>query len=886
MNESNVESKFGKVLFCLLLTVGFCFLTLCLLSYSPDDPPHSARFVPSGSPETVHNICGSFGAVIASELINFCGVGAWFLLLPLFFRLLACWRRTPPNSPILKTLGVALMLAAVSGSAAFVLTNFSVGPAIGPGGRLGALVRFALDGWFAPLGSAIFLMSLFVGGVALACDLSLLRFFLTASGLFALSEIFVTPFKRKKEPAVDPEQPRRKKVEPAIDSKESEEEYEESEEDVEEEYEEPEEEFEEPEEEYEEEYEEKPAAKPRHATLDNTNAKPAYEFPSVELLPLSSSTDSTQIEKNIRATGVRLENAFADYGYSVRVTEMQVGPVLTLYEIELAKGVRLNQIRALTHDLEIKLKVSSVRIVSPIPGKNTVGVEIPNAVRQLVLLRDVMAQGAKKAANMQIPLFLGDNVSGDPITADLATLPHLLIAGTTGTGKSVCLNTIILSILMSRSPDEVRLIMIDPKTVELSLYSSIPHLLHPVVTDMNKAEAVFGWAVAKMEERYKLLGRAGVRQISEYNSRTSEQLRRRIRPENDEEWAKIPKKLPYIVIVVDEMSDLILTAGKDVETFIIRLAQKSRAVGIHLILATQKPTVDVITGQIKSNLPARIAFKVASQTDSRVVLDCNGAEQLLSRGDMLFLPPAASHVIRGQGTFVSTDDVDTITSEIAVDKTDYIDELDFDNSPAPDRLAELIRNKDKLYDETVEFVIGEKRASTSLLQRRYKIGYQRAARIIDTMTAEGLITGPTNNPSQPRDILMTLEKWREQNTVPVNVPRTLSTDNVPEQRTHFVAQRRVPIETEEPEEFDDEEPEEFETEEEFEEEISDDEETAFEEVEEVEETAFEEAEEANEEKPKESNERISPRPPKVDLRDMARRRRERKKNHRKKKKRR
>ena len=374
-----------------------------------------------------------------------------------------------------------------------------------------------------------------------------------------------------------------------------------------------------------------------------------YELPSLDLLLQGEPISFEEQKKEVRRKARILEKTFADFGFNVRVVEIQTGPVIAQFEVELEAGLRLSKITGLADDLAIALRVPSVRIVAPLPGKNTVGVEVPNNERQLVHLREVMEEGAAQAAKMRIPVYLGKDVAGNPLVVDLTTLPHLLIAGRTGTGKSVCLNSIIASMLMTRRPDEVRMLMIDPKMVELSPYKCLPHLMHPVVTDMRKAEAILGWAVEKMEERYHLLARAGVRHISVYNQLGEDELMERIQPEDDEERKQIPTHIPYIVIVADELADLMMTAAKEVEGHIIRLAQKSRAVGIHLVLATQKPTVDVITGLIKSNLPARIAFQVASRTDSRVVLDEMGADKLLGNGDMLFLWPGTSTLLARPG---------------------------------------------------------------------------------------------------------------------------------------------------------------------------------------------------------------------------------------------
>ncbi len=443
--------------------------------------------------------------------------------------------------------------------------------------------------------------------------------------------------------------------------------------------------------------------------------------------------------------------------------EIQTGPVIAQFEIELEAGLRLSKITSLADDLAIALRVPSVRIVAPIPGKNTVGIEVPNATRQIVRLREVIEEANGKAQKMRIPVYLGKDVSGNAMTVDLSTLPHLLIAGRTGTGKSVCLNSIITSMVMTRRPDEVRMLMIDPKMVELSPYKSLPHLMHPVVTDMKKAEAILAWAVDKMEERYHLLARAGVRHLAGYNQLGEEELMERIRPENDEERRQIPNHMPYIVIIADELADLMMTSAKEVETHIIRLAQKSRAVGIHLVLATQKPTVDVITGLIKSNLPARICFQVASRTDSRVVLDEMGADKLLGNGDMLFLWPGTSTLIRGQGTYLSDDEINRVIDSVATTEPQFVKELvQLKATPAEGEAAggmKKFADRDELYEAAIDIVVREGRGSVSLLQRALGIGYGRAARLVDFMAEDGIV-GQYNG-SQAREVIITLEQWAE-----------------------------------------------------------------------------------------------------------------------------
>ncbi len=485
-----------------------------------------------------------------------------------------------------------------------------------------------------------------------------------------------------------------------------------------------------------------------------------YILPGLELLLDSDDMDFEQQAAEVRRKAKILEKTFQDFGFNVRVVEIETGPVIAQYEVELEAGLRLSKITGLADDLAIALRVPSVRIVAPIPGKNTVGIEVPNETRQVVRLREVIEEVGSKTKTSKIPLFLGKDVSGNPLSVDLATLPHLLIAGRTGTGKSVCLNAIIASILMTKRPDEVRMLMIDPKMVELSGYGRLPHLMHPVVTDMRKAEAILAWAVDKMEERYALLARAGVRHITSYNELGREELIDRLQPETPEEADMIPDHLPFIVIVADEMADLMMTAGKEVEQHIIRLAQKSRAVGIHLILATQKPTVDVITGLIKSNLPARISFQVASRTDSRVVLDEMGAEKLLGNGDMLFLWPGTSMLLRGQGTYLSDDEINAIVDHCSTGEQHFVNELV--NLKVKDEDGEtvepgVLRKRDELYAAAVDIVVREGRGSCSLLQRALGIGYGRAARLIDYMAEDGIV-GQYNG-SQARDVLLSVAEW-------------------------------------------------------------------------------------------------------------------------------
>jgi S-DNA-T family DNA segregation ATPase FtsK/SpoIIIE len=509
-----------------------------------------------------------------------------------------------------------------------------------------------------------------------------------------------------------------------------------------------------------------PSGTKLHLQLNNAKSEQErfadYQLPPLSLLENSQPPSYENQDQQLRDRAALLEKTFTDFGINVRVVGIHTGPVITQFEVALETGLRLNRVTRLADDIALNLSAASVRMVAPIPGRNTVGIEIPNEHRADVRLKEVMLASSKIIAKSKLPLFIGKDAEGRPLVYDLADMPHLLIAGTTGTGKSVCMNTLILSILMTRRPDEVKLVMIDPKGgVELDCYARIPHLMHPVIADVKKAEAVLGWAVDKMEERYDLLRRARVRNIAAYNELSADELIKRVAPLDEEERRRLPTRLPYIVIVIDEMADLIVQMRKEVEGHIIRLAQKSRAAGVHLVVATQKPTVDVITGLIKSNLPSRICFKVASKSDSRVVLDEMGADKLLSRGDMLFLAPGTSTLIRAQGTYASDKEITAVVEALEGDPcyaTELMQLKTRDENSEKGDMGERLRN-DELYEPAVEIVIREGRGSVSLLQRALGIGYGRAARLIDYMAEDGIVGA--YNGSNAREVLYTPEQWRE-----------------------------------------------------------------------------------------------------------------------------
>ncbi len=459
-----------------------------------------------------------------------------------------------------------------------------------------------------------------------------------------------------------------------------------------------------------------------------------YHLPSLDLLDSPPPLEARQIKDDLTANAGILEETLEDFGISVKVTDIERGPVITRYELEPAPGVKVNRIVALSDDIALTMKAQSVRIVAPIPGKSRVGVEVPNTQSSIVYLKEIFASKGFQEAASKLTLALGKDIAGRPVVTKLDDMPHLLIAGTTGSGKTVCVNCLILSMLFRATPNELKMLMIDPKMVEMAPFNGLPHLLCPVVTDAKKAAVALNWVVNEMEERYRLLAKAGSRNIEAYNEKQ--------------------EKLPYIVVIIDELADLMTVSRDHIENAITRLAQLSRAVGIHLILATQRPSVDVITGVIKANFPARISFKVASKVDSRTVLDMNGADKLLGKGDMLFLRPGEEKLIRAQGSLVSDKEIDRVV-EFIKSQAEPI----YDEEILKEQHKSVLSNgeKDDLYDEAVRVIMESNQASVSILQRRMRLGYTRAARIIDTMEQEGLI-GPFEG-SKPRRILADREVW-------------------------------------------------------------------------------------------------------------------------------
>lgn len=502
-------------------------------------------------------------------------------------------------------------------------------------------------------------------------------------------------------------------------------------------------------------FEDNPVQQDDNENNENVEKEVQYRYPPVNLLKETKSTNSGDIVAELKHNGEKLVETLESFGVSTKISAITRGPAVTRYELQPAAGVKISQITNLSDDIAMNLAASGVRIEAPIPNKSAVGIEIPNKNVTVVDIKELIDCNDFKGAKSKLTVSLGRDIEGSPICADLAKMPHVLIAGATGSGKSVCINSMIISLLYKATPSEVKFIMIDPKTVELSNYNGIPHLLVPVVTEPSKASGALKWAVQEMEKRYRKFAENGVRDLASYNSKC----------ENNEDM----EKMPQIVIIIDELADLMMVARNEVEDSICRLAQKARAAGMHLVLATQRPSVNVITGVIKANIPSRIAFAVSSQVDSRTILDISGAEKLLGKGDMLFSPIGMSKPKRVQGCFVSDNEIEAVVefvkSEASVQYSEEInseiERLSETEKPGGRRGGDEdgVPDKDVLYGQAAELVIRNKDASTTFLQRKLNIGYARAARIMDQLCESGII-GPSQG-SKPRDVLITMDEWLE-----------------------------------------------------------------------------------------------------------------------------
>jgi len=731
------------------LGIGVCLVVLCsCLSFDIGDWP--SRFVyPHNSPPS--NWCGSAGAFCAYYLLYYIGPGVFVILVSGICFLIAKLAHKPTNQPILRATGLGLMTVAASMSFYCLWPYLFFSFPLGSGGVLGIGAAQFLRSHFASLGTFILVAAIWIVGFLLLADTFVLvllgRF---GFGLRKITGMVVPAWSATKRSAIVGQglndiwqklsvrqsakgglgstTPRPSGV-GALKPLENI-----------------------PVKRLDREKPSHPSASVSKRSVVQPSYKD-YELPPLELLAEPEYSFSAVQEKVVKAKAMALERLLSEFNINARVVAAETGPVVTMFELELAAGVKVSQIAALANDMARALGVGAVRVVAPLPGKHTIGIEVPNSEKEKVRMKSMMELAGSKPRRMQIPLFLGKDSSGEALVSDLTKMPHLLIAGTTGSGKSVCINSIITGILLTKRPDEVKTILIDPKMVEMTAFNTIPHLMCPIVTETQTAVQILEWATVKMDERYALLSEAKVKNVAEYNRLGAEEVIKRFNPSSAEEEAKIPKRIQYIVIVIDELADLMMTAPKEIEAYIVRLAQKSRAVGIHIVLATQRPQATVVTGLIKSNMPTRIGFRVAARMDSRIILDQNGAETLLGEGDMLFLKPGTSDLIRAQGTFVDEMEIKRIVKHLK-------DVAEPQFHPELTRLRKLDTSemiKDELFDDAVRIILETGRGSVSLLQRRLSVGYARASRIIEMMAAAGIL-GEYKG-SQAREITMTLEEY-------------------------------------------------------------------------------------------------------------------------------
>ncbi len=656
----------------------FLFLFVCLLSYNPLDASFST--VSSGS---VKNLCGKVGSYIADALIQLFGMVSY--LLPAYAVLFSVFyiRKKEPPNPLVLSSGLVLLFLSLEVLLQLIVGNIRIkGVSIPFAGMLGVLLQRTLVSLFNYFGSYLISIVLFLISLFLIIQAPILS-------------IIEKGIKRKK--SVE----RRKEIKVTEEKKE------------------------EP---------PKPVEKkPVQESFEFLKEIGPYKLPPVSLLDPVEKKEFKIDKESIQANATILEKKLKDYGIEGRVSEVSPGPVITMYEFEPAPGIKVSRISNLEDDLAMALSAVSIRIIAPIPGKSVVGIEVPNKTRQTVYFREIIESQAFNSSASFLSLAVGKTISGEPFVAELAKMPHLLVAGSTGSGKSVSLNSMICSILFKATPANVKFLMIDLKMLELSFYDGIPHLLLPVVTNSKNAKTSLRWLIDEMERRYTMMSELGVRSIDKYNQKMIKQEQ---------------ETIPYIVVVIDELADLMMTSTKEVEEYIARLAQMARASGIHLILATQRPSVDVLTGIIKANFPARISCKVFSKVDSRTILDTNGAESLLGYGDMLFLSPGISRLQRLHGPFVSEGEIKRIVEFLKGQgtpayQTEILEEHDEESNDEEEM-------DDEKYKEAVEFVLDKGEASISMVQRRFRIGYNRAARIVERMEREGIV-GPSDG-VKPREV--------------------------------------------------------------------------------------------------------------------------------------
>ncbi len=740
-----LNRRLREGLMLLLLAVS-AYLLLSLLTFSPQDPGWSY----TGAHKQVINAGGPVGAWFADVFLNLFGFFAYIFPLMLAWSSWTILYQSNPEGPLdltiinLRALGFVLTLACGSTLSSMHVADFDIPFPTGTGGILGAFLMGQMIDVFSSTGSTLLLIAMFLSGVTLFTGVSWFTVMDEIGGatlnLFRIAQRFyknmieqrrADSMKRQRLDALKEDkikQVRRTppKIEPVI-------------------------------------REVKPSVRTeKERQVPLFSADHADELPPLALLDKVKRSEGGYTKEALEAISRLVEIKLRDFGIDVEVVAVCPGPVITLFELQLAPGLKVSRITNLSKDLARALSTTSVRVVEVIPGKSVVGLEIPNEQREMVYLSEILKSEAYDEAKSPLTMALGKNIAGEPEVADLAKMPHALIAGTTGSGKSVAINAMILSILYKSKPEEVRMIMVDPKMLELSVYEGIPHLLTPVVTDMKEAANALRWCVMEMEQRYRIMASVGVRNLTGYNKKVIEAEKRGellpnplyrtdLPPGQEQSQEEHLTKLPYIVVVIDELADLMMVVGKKVEELIARLAQKARACGIHLLLATQRPSVDVITGLIKANIPTRIAFQVSSRIDSRTILDQMGAETLLGHGDMLFLPPGASIPQRMHGAFVDDNEVHRVVKHLKeMGKPDYIEDILHGSSDSISGISPdgSVEDADPLYDEAVMIVTETRRASISGVQRRLKIGYNRAARMIEEMERVGIVGPAESNGSR------------------------------------------------------------------------------------------------------------------------------------------
>ncbi len=729
-----MSDKQLRIIWSVILLGACVFTVLSFLSYHPGD----ISFNTSSPSSRIQNLGGFVGAYLVWGLLFSIGWAAY--LIPVIFAVWAAARISgrQPRSFASRFFGFLFMISSFAAIMSTITMSYNV-DRVKTGGIVGFYISVLITRYFGQGGSLIILTTVFILSLLLATE------FLILPALLGLARRLLSLYRSRREvwemrkrllpaslktrrPVRPAPRPRRKnETEDDLPGEETS-------------------------------YKPRIVVRKTKPAAPKVKAKPPaprrigdYKLPALDLLHNPPPLEERMIHEDIEGNSRILEDTLRDFMIEAKVVEVEQGPVITRYELQPAPGVKVNKITNLDDDIALSLKAPTVNIVAPIPGKGTVGIEVPNTQATMVYLKELLESPDFQNSSSQLCMALGKEISGSPLFADLASLPHLLIAGTTGAGKTVCVNSLILSILFRAGPEEVKLLLIDPKMVEMNTYNGLPHLICPVVTDVKKAAGALDWAVGEMERRYKLLAKVGARNILSFNKKFSEGL-----TEIEEGENKITlEPMPYIVIIIDELADMMLQAAKEVEGSITRLAQLSRAVGIHMILATQRPSVDVITGVIKANFPGRISFRVASKVDSRTVLDMNGADKLLGKGDMLFLKPGNFKLIRAQGSLISDREIEDVVQFIRDQgPTVYNEEVLKQHEK---NIAGPGGAKDEMFEEAARMVIQTGQASVSMLQRRLRLGYSRAARLIDMMEDCGIV-GPFRG-SKARELLV--ENWDE-----------------------------------------------------------------------------------------------------------------------------